>query len=360
MSAPLPVRATVRVAIAGFGLAGEVFHAPLVAATDGMRVAAVTTSDLARAARARDAYPGVKVAPDADALLRDVQDIDLLVVATPNRLHVPIARAALERSIPVVVDKPLAPDAAVAAALADDFAAAGVPFTVFQNRRWDGDFLTVRQIVESGELGDVTRLESRFEHFRPELREGAWRELAAPEEGGGLLLDLGAHLIDQALTLFGFPRRVYAEIGVRRPGAQVDDDVFVALEHDGGERSHLWMSAIAPLSGRAIRVAGTRGGVQTPGLDPQEAQLAAGLRPGDDGWGEGEPGRYVDAGGERTLAIQRGAYESFYAGVRDALRDETDMPVDPRDSVAALRVIEAARRAASSAQIIDTTEEEGS
>jgi predicted dehydrogenase len=349
-----------RVAIAGYGLAGEVFHAPLVSNTAGLSLVAVTTSDAGRAARARAAHAGVAVFADADELLRRAGgDVDLLVVATPNRLHVPVARAALARRIAVVMDKPLATAAAPAAALVDDFEAAGVAFTVFQNRRWDGDFLTVRRIVESGELGTVTRLESRYERFRPDVDAAAWRELAAAEEGGGLLLDLGAHLIDQALTLFGSPARVYAEIAARRPGAQVDDDVFVALEHAGDVRSHLWMSAIAPVGGRSLRASGTRAGVQTLGLDPQEEQLAAGIVPGDEGWGEGPPARWVDAGGERTLALERGAYEAFYAGVRDALAGGTAMPVDPRDSVAALHVIEAARRSARTATIIDMAQEDG-
>lgn len=352
MNAPL------RVAIAGYGRSGEVFHAPLVAATQGMTVATVATSDLARAARAREAYPGVEVAPDAQALFVDADDIDLLVVATPNRHHVPIARAALARRIAVVMDKPLAAEATPAARLVDDFATAGVPLTVFQNRRWDGDFLTVSQAVASGELGNVTRFESRYERFRPEVRAGSWREVAGPDAGGGLLLDFGAHLVDQALTLFGFPRRVYAEIVARRPGAQVDDDTFVALEHDGGVRSHLWMSQVAPLGGRSLRVSGTRGGIDTPGLDPQEDQLAAGLRPGDDRWGVGEPARVVgDDGTSHVRELEHGAYERFYEGVRDALRGVTDMPVDPRESVAALRVIEAARRSARTATIVDTTKE---
>jgi len=350
-----------RVAIAGYGLAGEVFHAPLVATTAGLSLVAVTTSDARRAARARAAHRGVAVYADADELLRQAgDDIDLLVVATPNRLHVPVARAALARRIAVVMDKPIAAAAAPAAALVDDFEAAGVPFTVFQNRRWDGDFLTVRRIVESGELGTVTRLESRYERFRPDVDAAAWRELAAVEAGGGLLLDLGAHLIDQAMTLFGQPARAYAEVAVRRPGAQVDDDVFVALEHAGGVRSHLWMSAIAPVGGRTLRASGTRAGVETPGLDPQEEQLAAGMAPGDEGWGVGQPARWVDERGERTLPLERGAYEEFYAGVRRALADGTAMPVDPRDSVAALRVIEAARRSARSAAVIEMAREEGS
>ena len=343
-----------RVAIAGFGLAGEVFHAPLIAATEGLSVAAVATSNPVRAARARAQYPGVTVMADAAALLADADRFDALVIATPNRLHVPIARAALHRGVPVVVDKPVAPGAAEAHALVADFAAAGVPLTVFQNRRWDGDFLTVRRVVESGVLGDVTRLESRYERFRPEVREGAWRELAGAAEGGGLLLDLGSHLVDQALTLFGPALRVYAEIDRRRAGALVDDDSFVAIEHAGGMRSHLWMSAVAPVGGRSLRVSGTLGGIETPGLDPQEEQLAAGLRPGDAGWGQGKPVRLVDrAGEERRMTPQPGAYQRFYAAVRDALRGEGAMPVDPRDSVAALHVIDAARRSAADATVIE-------
>ncbi len=348
-----------RVAIAGYGLAGEVFHAPLVAATEGLSLVAVTTSNSERALRALTAYPDVHVFADADELLRRIGgDLDLLVVATPNRLHVPIARRALTHRIAVVMDKPLAAGVAPAAALVDDFQAADVPFTVFQNRRWDGDFLTLRKVHASGELGDITRLESRYERFRPEVDTSAWRELPDAQEGGGLLLDLGAHLIDQALTLFGPPERVYAEIAARRPGAQVDDDVFVALEHAGDVRSHLWMSTVAPVGGRSLRLSGTRGGIQTPGLDPQEDQLAAGLRPGDDGWGAGEPARVVDAAGERPIAIEAGAYERFYASVRDALAGGTDMPVDAHDSVAALRVIEAARASARSATVIELSTQE--
>lgn len=350
-----------RVAIAGYGLAGEVFHAPLVAATEGLSLVAVTTSNAERALRALTAHPDIHVFADAAELLRRLGgDLDLLVVAIPNRLHIPIARGALTHRIAVVMDKPLATQAAPAAALVDDFHAAGVPFTVFQNRRWDGDFLTVRKLRESGELGHITRLESRYERFRPEVDAAAWRELPDAEEGGGLLLDLGAHLIDQALTLFGPAERVYAEIAARRPGAQVDDDVFVALEHAGDVRSHLWMSTVAAVGGRSLRLTGTRGAIHTPGLDPQEDQLAAGLRPGDGGWGEGEPARVVDIDGERSLPIEAGAYERFYAGVRDALTAGAAMPVDPRDSVAALRVMQAARDSARSAAVIEiSTQEDG-
>jgi predicted dehydrogenase len=332
-----------RIAIAGFGLAGEVFHAPLIAATPGLSVAAVATSNPVRAARARAQYPGVAVAAGAEELLANADHIDALVVATPNRLHVPIARAALHRGLPVIVDKPLAPDAGQAQALVDDFAAAGVPLTVFQNRRWDGDFLTVRRVIGSGSLGTVTRLESRFERFRPQIKEG-WREHGDPSLGGGVLLDLGPHLVDQAVQLFGPPKSVYSEVRTRREGALVDDDAFVALTHAGGEISHVWMSAVAPLHGPRLRVSGMQAGFACDGLDPQEDQLRDGMQPGDPGFGEGAAGLIrADDGAGKPLALETGAYVRFYEAVRDWARGEGAAPVDPWDGVRVLEILETAR-----------------
>src|SRR4051812_16724576 len=210
-----------RAGIVGFGLAGEVFHAPLIDAVGGIEVAGIVTTNAERAARAHTAYPGARVVGELDELWGE---IDLLVVATRNRAHVPLALAAIEHDVAVVVDKPLAPSAADAERLL----AAGGRVTVFQNRRWDGDFLTLARLVREGELGDVVRFESRFDRFRPEIRADAWREQPDAAEGGGLVLDLGAHLVDQARMLFGPPLRVYAEIAARRPAAQVDDDDFIA------------------------------------------------------------------------------------------------------------------------------------
>jgi predicted dehydrogenase len=266
-----------------------------------------------------------------------VEGIDVLVVATPNRSHVPLALAGLDSGLAVVVDKPLAASATEARALLD----AGGRLTVFQNRRWDGDFLTVRRLVDEGALGALVRFESRFERYRP-LVDGGWRERAEAAEGGGLLLDLGAHLVDQAVALLGEPVSVYAEVGARRPGAAVDDDVFVALEHDGGVHSHLWMSATAPLFGPRFRVSGLEAGFACDGLDPQEDQLAAGGRPGDPGYGEAPPGLLDGA----PLPLERGRYEDFYIGVRDWARGEAPAPVDPADSLAVLELLELARRSA--------------
>ena len=312
----------IRAGIAGYGLAGEVFHAPLVDSVDGLAVAGIVTTNAERAAKARAAFPDAAVVGSVDELW---DGIDLLVVATPNRAHVELALAAIERDVAVVVDKPLASSADDAERLL----AAGGRVTVFQNRRWDGDFLTLRRVLP--ELGPVVRMESRFERFRPEVRADAWRELPDAAEGGGLLLDLGAHLVDQARVLFGHPRRVYAEVRTVRPGARVDDDVFVALEHGGGVVSHLWMSAAQPLFGPRFRVAGLRAGFACDGLDPQEPQLAAGVRPGDPAYGVSPP-------------LERGRYEEFYAGVVAWLRDGAPPPVDPADSLAGLRILEAARR----------------
>jgi scyllo-inositol 2-dehydrogenase (NADP+) len=327
---------SLRAGIAGYGLAGEVFHAPLVDAVDGIDVAGIVTTNAERQARVSSAYPDARVVPDVDELW---DGIDLLVIAAPNRAHVPLGLAAVEHGVALVVDKPLAPNAADGERLIEAAEAASVPLTVFQNRRLDGDFLTLRGLLERGELGAVTRFESRFERFRPEVSDG-WRELGDAAEGGGLLLDLGAHLVDQARVLFGPPLRVYAELDQRRPGGQVEDDVFVALEHAGGVRSHLWMSAVAPLNGPRFRVSGLERGFASDGLDPQEAQLADGVRPGDPGYGERE--------GHET-----GAYQRFYEGVRDWLRDGAPAPVDPRDSLACLRVLEAARRSAQTHSVIE-------
>ena len=332
---------SVRVGIAGFGLAGRVFHAPLVAAVDGLELSAVMTRSPQRAEEARAAHPGVRIAGDLGALL---DGIDVLVVATPNSSHVDIALAGLDRGLAVVVDKPVAPYADAARRLVD----AGGRLTVFQNRRWDGDFLTARRLLREGVLGEPLRLESRFEKFSPQVDPARWREQPDAAEGGGVLLDLGAHLVDQAVQLFGEPVAVYAELHRRRPGARVEDDVFIALEHAGAVRSHLWMGKAAPLAGPRLRLSGLAGGFACDGLDPQEDQLGAGMRPGDPGYGEAPAGRL----GAEPLPLERGRYEDFYARVRDWAAGDAPSPVDPADSVRVLEILEAARRSAGERAVI--------
>ena len=333
------------VGIAGFGLAGQVFHAPLVAAADGLSLAKVMTRSPERAAQAREFGDDVAVVESVEQL---IDGMDVVVVATPNSSHVEVALAALDAGAHVVVDKPIAVTAADARRLVD---ASGGRVTVFQNRRWDGDFLTVRRLIGEGELGAVIRFESRFERFRPEIKEG-WREGGDPSLGGGVLLDLGPHLVDQAVQLFGPPESVYGEVAIRRPRAQVDDDAFIALHHANGVVSHLWMSAIAPLYGPRFRVSGMDAGFACDGLDPQEAQLRAGMRPGDPGWGVGSgenassaerAGRLARLDGDERVTLDAGSYERFYSGVRDWTRGEAAAPVDPADAVRVLEILEQAR-----------------
>jgi scyllo-inositol 2-dehydrogenase (NADP+) len=353
----------VRVAIVGYGLAGSLFHAPLVAATPGLRLAAVVTKDPGRAAAARTAHPDVRIARDADELFAAPSQVDLVVVAAPNVAHVPLARDAVAAGLPVVVDKPFATTAADAAALAREAQAAGVLLTVFQNRRHDDDFQTLRAVLAGGTLGQVVRFESRFDRYRPAVQEGRWRENPDPALGGGLLLDLGTHLVDQAVALFGAPDAVYAEVGRVRPGAAVDDDVFVALHYGGGPRVHLWATMAARLPGPRFRVAGLGGTFEVRGLDPQEAALRSGARPGDPGWGVDPSGRrgtlLTDVAGVAVTAaveLLPGAYERFYAGVRDALRNGAPVPVDPWDAVLGLRIIEAARLSAGRGAVVPLDE----
>jgi len=340
------------VAVIGYGLAGAVFHAPLIAAEPRLRVAAIVTGSAERAAQARAEHPGATILPDADALLgaATAESIDLVVVAAPNDVHGQLARAALAVGRPVVVDKPITPTAAEARELIEQADRAGLLLSVFQNRRWDGDFLTARRLIEQGELGEVTRFESRFERWRP-VPKGGWRETGGQDQAAGLLFDLGSHLVDQALTLFGPAASVYAQLDARRPGIATDDDAFVALTHVSGVRSHLWMSAVAALPGPRLRVLGSRAAYVKYGLDVQEAALRDGARPGEVGevWGEEPSGSWGTCGtdaGSRPFKTVPGAYPAYYAGIAAALLDGAPVPVDPRDAAAALDVLEAARRSA--------------
>jgi predicted dehydrogenase len=353
---------TLRAGVIGYGLAGRGFHAPLIAAVAGLEVGAIVTADPVRAAQARTEHPGATVLASADELWRDPGLVDFVAIAAPNRVHTTLALAALECALPVVIDKPAATSSADIRRLIEESARVRIPLTVFQNRRWDSDFLTARALIEDGELGVVTRLESRFERRPSDLVRAAdgWRERGDPSEGGGLLFDLGTHLIDQALVLFGKPTGVYAELERRHPDLAVDDDSFVALSFDSGVRAHLWMSKVAPAPGPRLRAAGLRATYEHPGLDPQEATLARGGRPGDAGWGVAhreEWGRLVGPDGTRAVEPVAGAYERFYTLLRDAMLGRGAVPVDPRDALATQLVIEAAQRSARTGEVVPCKEE---
>ncbi len=346
---------TIRVGLIGYGLGGSVFHAPLIHATPQMALVAVVTSNPERGAAAASRYPDVRILPSPDDLWALADELDLVVISTVNSAHVPLGLAAFAAGLPVVMDKPLAAGVAEAERLRVAAAEHGVMLSVFQNRRWDSDFLTLRALLQDGAVGAPTRFESRFERWRPARDADAWRERPEPDEAGGLLFDLGSHLIDQAIQLFGRPTHVYAELERRRPGAEVDDDAFVALAHPGGVRSHLWMSAVARLHGPRFRLLGSAGAFESFGLDGQEDALAAGGDPAAPDWGVEPRERWgvLATEGERVVESRRGDYPAYYAGVAEALRTGGPPPVDPTDSIDGLRVVEAGLRSAADRDVVE-------
>jgi scyllo-inositol 2-dehydrogenase (NADP+) len=336
-----------RVLLLGYGLAGRVFHAPLITAEPDLEIAAVITSDPTRRAQAEADLPGVRIFETADEAWVHAGDFDLAVIATANSAHVPQATAALTAGLHVVVDKPLAGSSTEAEALIDLAAAQGRQLHVFQNRRWDSEILTARRIIDEGLIGTPHRLESRFERWRPQPK-GGWREDGPAADLPGLLYDLGAHLVDQALHLLGPVDRVFASVRRVRPGVTADDDTQLILEHVSGAVSILSVSSAAAFNNPRLRLLGTRGGLWIEHLDTQEDALREGRAPGDATWGvEANDALLVtDSEPAVTRSRERGDWPAYYRGVSAALQGTGPVPVDPRDVVDNLRVIEAARESA--------------
>lgn len=338
--------APLRAGIIGFGLAGRVFHAPFLATNPAFTIAAIATSDEARTAQARGAHPGAEIL-STDALLAQAADLDLVVLASPPHVHREQAVAALGAGAAVVIDKPFAPSVADAEAIIAAADAAQRPLTVFQNRRWDGDFRTVTTLVNSGALGTVHRFESTFERFGAPKRD-QWQGQISPAQGGGILFDLGSHLVDQALTLFGPATLEVAELRAVREGLGSEDDAFVSLLHESGVRSHLTMSRVAAQSGPRFRVLGDASGYTVYGLDGQEPDLKVGRWPGSAGYGETPETDWgllgIDNGEQPLVPVptEAGGYPDFYAQVAASIRDGAPVPVDARHALETVRIIEQA------------------
>ena len=344
----------VRAGLIGFGFAGRTFHAPLLLSTPGLVLAAVVSR---QPQAVRDALgPGVQVHADAaDLLARD--DIDLVIIATPNDSHHPLARAALESGKAVVVDKPFTLDAREAEDLIALAERRGLLLSVFHNRRWDGDFLTVRDLVASGRLGRLVHVESHFDRFRPQVRT-RWREAGGP--AGGLWIDLGPHLLDQALQLFGWPEALSADIATVRDGAQADDWFDARLRYANGLIVSLHASALAASAGPRFVLHGTRGGYRKWGLDAQEDALRAGQRPDPAhlaAWGAdpnaGElrawPADSIALDAEPTLQAWptlNGRYPHYYSAVCEALRGTGPNPVPAGQALAVMRLLDLGRQSA--------------
>ncbi|TDN68015.1 oxidoreductase [Paraburkholderia sp. BL10I2N1] len=334
---------SLKTGLMGYGFAGATFHAPVIDNCGRASVAAIATG---QPDKARADYPQAAIVPDLDALLA-LTDIECVVIATPNDTHFDMAKRVLEAGKHVVVDKPVTLTAAEARTLADLARQKNLVFAPFHNRRWDGDFLTVRDLVAGGELGRITHYESHFDRFRPYVRQ-RWREDAT--RGGGLLFDLGPHLIDQALTLFGVPQTVNATVKIHRDEGSAPDYVHLQLGYAEHEVV-LHASALAAIAPPRFAIHGTRGSYVKHGLDTQEDQLKAGLRPGHVEFGAGnEPGvlRLLDGDQEveRPLPTRDGAYADFYRSLAATIHDGVPFPVSAGDAVDVMTIIELANQSA--------------
>lgn len=326
----------VRTALVGFGYAGRTFHAPLIAACPASSLEAVVSR---QADTVSELWPDARVLASFDQALAD-PGIDLIVLATPNDLHASQAEAALKAGKAVVVDKPFTLTAAEArrlAALADE---RGLLLSVFHNRRWDADFLTLRALIAEDRLGAVICFESRFNRWRPQVRD-RWREGDGP--GAGLWYDLGPHLIDQALVLFGRPLGVSCDLAVMRPGGKAIDYAHAVLRY-ADKRVILHADMVTPAADARFAVHCGRASWLKDGLDVQEDQLKSGLTPGAMGWGvDPRPGVVIDGatGAREVVTGSPGDYPAYYAAVAGAIRDGAPNPVPPGEAVAVMEVLEA-------------------
>jgi predicted dehydrogenase len=330
----------IRVGLVGFGMAGRVFHGPLISSVDGLALQAVVERNTDQA---RERYPWITTYRSLDSMLAD-RTLGLIVVATPSGTHFDVARQVIDAGFNVVIDKPVSTSAAQIAALAADARKRSVQLIPFHNRRFDGDFLTVEKLLHDGTLGRLVQFESSMNRWNPGATRRPWKD--TPEEGGGVLLDLGTHLVDQALALFGNPMAVGAEV-LRERDSQGANDAFTIRLRYLGLRVTLEANALSSPAGPRFVVRGTRGNFRKKGVDPQEAALNKITRIAGTDWGQETPDHWgmlhVDVEGgmvTRPFATLPGDYRRFYAGVRDALDSKGKPPVTPADAWRTARVLE--------------------
>jgi scyllo-inositol 2-dehydrogenase (NADP+) len=330
----------VRVGLVGFGLAGQSFHAPIIQSVPGLELACVLERS---GSLAQQKYPEVRVVRTLEDLLADEQ-IRLCVIATPNASHFDLAQRCLLAGRDVVIDKPFATNSIDALQLVELAEENGRSLTVYQNRRLDGDFLTVRKLLASETLGRVVAYTSHYDRFRPTLKENAWRE--RPEPGSGILFDLGAHLFDQALVLFGVPLAISADVFSERKGSEVDDAFDVRFEYPE-MHAYLRASMIACTPGPRFVLHGTKGSFVKFGMDPQEALLRRGVPPGGPRWGEDPESdwgtlSFPDGDSRITekISTETGDYRLFYSNVRDAITEGKPLAVPPCEALRNVRAIE--------------------
>ena len=329
-----------KVGIAGYGLAGRSFHAPILAGTNFEVTAVLTTNDV-RKRHAKEDFPTVKIVSTIEELC--AQDLDLIVIASGNQVHLSQALTAINAGIPTVVDKPMGINVAQTREILDAADSAGVAVTTYFNRKWDSDILTLKRVIRDGQIGRVIRMDSRFERFRPQLNPQSWRENNSPEDGGGLLLDLMPHLLSTAIECFGPANLKSSSIRSVRGGA--DDDCVLVLAHETGVESILSASAVVGAPGPRLRVIGSEGAFVVNELDPQEALLRAGKAPKDGKWEEETSSQAFIHRGDSVEEFKTdpGNYASFYSLVHEAIVNKTAMPISPEEILAVAQIIDKAR-----------------
>jgi scyllo-inositol 2-dehydrogenase (NADP+) len=332
------------VGVVGFGLAGRAFHAPIIHAVPGLRLAAIVQRS---GTSAKEVYPQVEIVGGLEELLA-IDSISLVAIATPNETHFPFAKRCLEAGRHVVVDKPFTNTFAEARELVDLARRVDRVLTVYQDRRFDGDFRTVKELLEKGSLGKIVRFESAFDRARPQIRTNSWKEKPAP--GSGVFFDLAPHLADQALELFGPPESVLADIRVEREGSLTEDAFDLTFYYQDGMRAVLVESMLAPDPRPHYRIQGTRGAYLKQSLDPQEALLRAGHPAGGEDWGvepEKDWGTMTLWNAERLthhrVPTERGDYRDFYAQVRDAIGGRAAPPVTLDEALRLVYTLELCR-----------------
>ena len=329
-----------RVGLAGYGLAGRYFHAPLLKGC-GLELVAVLTTNSERIAHVNLDYPDALVVAGMHELL--AQNLDLVIVASVNSVHVEQAIAALQAGIPTVVDKPMGRNLTETMKILKASDETRVPVTAFYNRLFDSDSLTIKRVIQDNEIGTVFRIDSRFERYRPDLANQSWREQRSAEEGGGLLLDLQSHLVSTALDWFGPAELISASVRSIR-GAS-DDDVVLVLKHDSGVDSYLSASAIVGAPGPRIRMLGSSGALVIGKLDPQEALLRAGKVPHQGKWDVSTKSEARIIRGEvaSELQVEDGNYARFYELVAGAIAGKNEWPVSKSEIIAVATIIDKAR-----------------
>jgi predicted dehydrogenase len=329
-----------RVGLAGYGLAGRFFHAPLLQGCE-LELVAVLTTNPERIAHVNADYPNAAVVADMKELL--AHDLDLVIIASVNSVHVEQAIAALHAGVPTVVDKPMGRNLTETLEILKVSDQTGVPVTAFYNRLFDSDSLTIKRVIQDNEIGQVFRIDSRFERYRPDLAAQSWREQSSAEEGGGLLLDLQSHLVSTALDWFGPAELISASVRSIR-GAS-DDDVVLVLKHENGVDSYLSASAIAGAPGPRIRMLGSNGALVISKLDPQEALLRAGKVPHEGKWDVSTKSEARIIRGEvvSDLEVEDGNYARFYELVAGAISGANEWPVTKAEIIAVATIIDRAR-----------------